>query len=46
MIICLKEDCIYNEHENNDSPNDCPCCTKDVVTITDELLCEDFEKED
>lgn len=43
MIICYREDCIFNKFSEE---NNLPECMADVVTITDDLICDEFvEKE-
>jgi len=39
-VLCYKESCKYWVDGND---NEFPICTKEIISITDTLICEDYE---
>lgn len=39
MIFCYKEDCIHNIF---DKANDTTICNADVITITENVVCDEY----
>jgi len=43
MIICYREDCIYNYFSKENNVTE---CMADVVTITEDLICDEYVQKD